>query len=77
MKPKTDPKTLTTRAILASADMTNTCKTIDLLRLASTYECDPSATELADSLAEWVKLHRPAEKRNPSDSRPLFGEDVK
>jgi hypothetical protein len=55
---------MTTRAILASADMTAACKTIDTLRLAAQYEavdgqpCE-ATVHLADDLSTWVKNHRP------------------
>jgi len=69
MKPKTDPKTMTTQAYLASAEVTAACKTIDALRMAAMYEGEPGKPDestmcMADTLAAWVKDHKPIGQKN-------------
>ena len=69
MKPKTDPKTMTTRAVLASADMNAACRTLDLIHLARIIEKGAGDTfpQLGEALEEWIKSHRPAEAKGKKD----------
>lgn len=65
MRPKTDPKTMTTRAMLALADMNAACRTLDLIHIARIIEKGAGDTfpQLGEALEEWIKSHRPAEAK--------------
>ena len=65
MKPKTDPKTMTTRAVLSAADVSAACRVLDMLRLAAVWEKDKvdPCPQLADALEDWIIAHQPATQK--------------
>lgn len=61
MKTRTDPKTMNTRAVLASADITAFAKVIDVLLTAANCDGEDGSalTVQAAELKTFVKEHQP------------------
>lgn len=71
MKPKTDPKTGVSRAILSQQDINHVCKAIDVFKgVCLIEECDRSF-ELASGTQDWLGKRLDDEKARAMIAAPV------